>query len=263
MRYLVCWLARCAACGAVFIVAAMGYAQVVVTEIMYDPLTENTWEWVEIRNTSTMPLDLDGWVFDDDDDSKLAAPNISAVNGNTVVPASGVAVLYNGGDLNFDPARFTNPWGAGIVLVPVSNFTSLAAGTAGDAIGLWSSYANYLADDLMTTISPRRSFNSAAASVNYAPTNGFPATTNGRSIAWNGVGSVTSGANWVASANGALGAHVSVQTTLPGTPINNVADRGTPGIVPGGGAATGLLITEVMYDPASAEPAWGTVLLLR
>ena len=49
---------------------------------------------------------------------------------------------------------------------------------------------------------------------------------------------------------------MSVQTMLPGAAINDVADRGTPGTVPGGGAAAGLLITEIMYDPASAEPDW-------
>jgi hypothetical protein len=104
--------------------------------------------------------------------------------------------------------------------------------------------------------SPRRSFDSTVTSVNFATTNGYPAVTNGHSIAWRGVGSVTNAANWSASANGAFGAHVSVQTTLPGTPINNVADRGTPGVVPGGGAASGLLISEIMYDPASTESAW-------
>jgi hypothetical protein len=104
--------------------------------------------------------------------------------------------------------------------------------------------------------SPRRSFNSAVASVNFASTNGYPTVMNGQSIAWNGAGNIASGANWVASADGALGAHQSVQTTLPGTAINNVLDRGTPGAVPGGGATSGLVISEIMYDPASNEPAW-------
>jgi predicted secreted protein len=108
----------------------------------------------------------------------------------------------------------------------------------------------------MSMTSPRRSFNSSVTSVNFATTNGYPAATNGHSIAWRGAGSVTNPAMWGASANGAFGAHVSVQTTLPGAPINDVADRGTPGAVPGGGAAAGLLITEIMYDPASPEPAW-------
>jgi hypothetical protein len=237
-----------------FITAAIAHAQVVITEVMYDTdANENIWEWIEIQNTTAAPVDLNGWILDDDDDNSLQSANISSGTGNTVVPAGGVAVLYNAAPnaLDFNPTRFTNTWASPIALIGVSTFTSLA--NSGDAIGLWDSLADYQADDLMVMTGTRRTFNSAISSINYST--GYPNATNGRSLAWKGTGSVTDPVQWVASVDGEFGARTSVPTTMQGL-LNSTDDVGTPGMPPSGTAAAGLRITEIMYDPASPEPAW-------
>jgi hypothetical protein len=238
-------------------------AQLQFTEVMYEPGGDDgLWEWVEIRNTSAAAVDLNGWVFDDDDDSTInamAGANIRAVNGNTIVPAGGVAVLYPGDELDFMPTRFTDAWGVGTNLIAVDGFTSL---TGTDAIGLWPSYAAYAADTIpMVTTSPRRTFAGAAATLSYAT--GFPAASNKRSIAWDGTGSPSDGMQWVESepgVGGGLGPYhevTSIQTTIPFAPINDTADRGNPGVRPAGPAAAGLLITEIMFAPASPTATAG------
>jgi hypothetical protein len=224
---------------------------------MYDTHDDdNVWEWIEVLNTTATPVDLNGWVLDDDDDNSLASSNINSGSGNTIVPAGGVAVLYNASAsaLNFNPTRFTNTWGGPITLIGVDPFTGGLA-NSGDAFALWNSLANYQADDLMVMTGKRRNFASAVTSLDYNEGSGYPSTTNGRSIAWTGTGNVTDPSRWTASDVGQFGARRNAPTTIH-APLNSTSDLATPGIPPTGTAAPGLRITEIMYDPASPEPDW-------
>lgn len=187
--------------------------------------------------------------------------NIQAEHGNTIVPAGGVAVLYPGSDLGYAPERFTSAWGSSVNLIPVVGFTSL---TATDAIGLWPSQSAHAADALPGTTAPRRTFASAAALLNFAI--GFPEVRNRRSMAWKGTGSWSDGSQWVESTAGAEGApgpyqeRTSIETTIATALINNTVDRGNPGFLPSGAASAGLLITEIMFAPATpvAPSGWSS-----
>ncbi|MEX0643417.1 MAG: lamin tail domain-containing protein [Pirellulales bacterium] len=232
--------------------------QIVFTEVMYQPGgADALWEWVEVLNTGSSAVNLDGWVFDDDDDGALGGalggPNIVASpTNNTMIPAGGVAVLYPGDELGFMPARFLDAWGSGINLIGVNGFTAISAG---DAIGLWSSRENYNADAIGgATMSPRRTFSSAAASFSYAT---FDAADDGFSIAWNGTGNPTNLTNWAQSEEDLLGAFASEQTTIENAQINSTLDRGNPGLKSSGTAPAGLRITEIMFAPKSPQVTSG------
>jgi hypothetical protein len=244
-----CFSVRVAVLAAL-LMASAARGQVIITEIMHSPAgADALWEWIEILNTGGTPVDLDGWVFDDDDNPHIAAANITSGGGarNTIVLAGGTAVLYAGDELDFMPERFNAAWGGGITLIGVDGFTAL---TATDAIGLWPTHASYMADAIpMATISPRRTFASAIAAIDYST--GFPDAEDGHSIAWNGGGNMTNGANWVESQGESGGAFVSIETSVEGAQINSADDRGNPGGLPAGPAAAGLRITEIMFAPNS------------
>lgn len=240
--------------------AAPASAELVVTEMMINPTSpgDDAWEWIEVLNTGSENVDLAGAIFGKLNEAENAAEDIGAMAAHTIVPAGGVAVLYDGAASGFDDALFRAAWGlpGSVPLVAAAGFPDLSNSGVNRNFGLWTSataYETALADDGLGTVRVA-SFAGAAFSMNYA--SGFPSVAvDGPSLAWNGAGSYQDGANWSASIAG--GANVtSVPVIQDGQPINDVLDLANPGRVPPGSAAGGLLITEIMYDPASPEPAW-------
>lgn len=252
--------------ASVAVVVASGFhgvadAQLVVTELMVNPKSADdaVWEWIEVRNEGAAPIDLNGALFAKLGEAENTTADVSAATAaNTVIPAGGVAVLYDGDGSAFNDQLFREAWslGAGVPLIAVDGFPALANSGTSRNFGLWTdaaAYAAALADDGEGT-QRVSSFAGAALSLDYA--NGFPSVSaNGPSIAWNGVGSFSDGANWAVSVAGS-GVVASLPIFAPGTPVNNPLDIGNPGRVAPGSAASGLLISEIMYDPASPDATW-------
>ncbi len=238
-------------------------AQLEITEVMFNPLSanDNVWEWIEVRNLGGSPVDMDGAFADRVGDLVTAFP---AVDGglatNTVIPAGGIAVLYDanlgsGNPSNFNDQRFRDAWelDGSVSLIGVDSFPPLT-NTGGTAFGFWADATAYNSDVSDIGNGPEvTSLANTLFSLDYTTGTGFPASSNGTSMRWSGSGSYQVGSGWGLSTLGQTGVVTSVEVSVTGF-TNSTLDIGNPGFVPAAGTpAAGLLITEIMYNPRSPE----------
>ncbi|MEN0111445.1 MAG: lamin tail domain-containing protein [Planctomycetota bacterium] len=264
-------------------IPAVGHAELVVTEIMYDPgSNESRWEWFEVHNTGAFAVDLDGYFIDrvgdreriDGVPSILSAPAFGdGVVGNaTVIPAGGVAILYNGDGLAYDPARFRAAWPGttpGATLIGVSGWsanqltnaprpTTIAPSLPALTVGLWRDEAAYRSDaaDFGTPTSPsRRVFRVDNAAVVFGYDDSSPwRSSNNRSSLLHAGGPALSWSSWTLANHPFGETSLSVETYFA-EPVG-ANDYGSPGIPPPGKPSVGgLTVTELMYNAASTTSA--------
>jgi predicted extracellular nuclease len=185
----------------------------VISEIMYNPasIPDNPWEWVELVNAGTTVVDLAGFVLDDDDLEVLSAPNISA---GSIAPGE-TAILFD--TENNDAPAFTAAWGAGMNLVPVTDWPELS--NQSDRVALWDNLDNY----------NNRNFANAVDDVAYNDISPWPLDDGISSIYLTDLNSDNSlGANWalsVVSVNTPAG--IVYESNPAGD--NNATNIGSPG----------------------------------
>lgn len=269
-------------------------AQLVVTEVMYDPASDETrWEWIEVHNRGSAAVDLDGFVIDrvGDRERTTVTANIQsrplvgaeAVFNATVIPAGGIAILYNGPGLGYSPSRFRAAWPGltpGATLVGVEGWSSNALTNSPSAteyapslpaltVGLWPDEASYRLDaaDFGQPGSPDRRVHrttNAAAAFGYDNDSPWPDAMGRASILYRG-GAVFSPTSWGRS-NYPFGGVTESRATFVPVPLS-APDYGSPGVAPPGAPdGAGLYFTEALYDPASpigAQNEWEWIEVLN
>ncbi len=271
------WLTRASIFCLSLAMASSAFAQLQITEVMYNATDDNAWEWIEIRNTGGSAIDLNGYLGFNLGDRDITAPNPtinSTLDPDTTINPGEIAIIYDGfygtgNPNNFVDQRFRDAWGlgAGVKLIAADFFPGMSnsVGNQGQSIGFWQSDAQWKLDQTPTELDPvnnpgvftniTTSFANAAFSLDFSGAS-FPAVDGVSSITWTGNGSNQVGSNWVQSVSGTNGAVTSSIVQFSGS-VNNTNDIGNPGIVPPGiPSTTGLHFTEIMYDPASSEPNW-------
>ncbi len=182
---------------------AAAQANVLITEIMYDPAGGNEHEYVELYNSGDATVDLTGYTLSDD--PSQTTPHPFTLTGGSIAPG-GTAILIRIDATARFLVNYQNAWGAGLNWIEVNPWPVFTNG--GDVVEL---------SDASNTV---------IASVDYSITNGYPAPNNASSIYMLDVNAVSpyAASNWALSQHGVDGAHFGQSP--------RASDIGSPGVIP-------------------------------
>ncbi len=191
---------------------AAANADLLITEVMYDPAGGNEHEYVELYNSGATTIDLTGYTLSDDPGQTI--PNTYTLPGGSIDPGeTALLVRIDGSRLL---SNYQNAWGAGLNFIEVTP---------------WPIYTN--GGDTVVLYDP---FNTVVASVDYRPSNSYPVSNDSSSIYMLDPGAANpyDGSNWALSADGIDGAHFG---NAP-----RASDVGSPGLVVPEPATMSLLV---------------------
>ncbi|MFO0788597.1 MAG: lamin tail domain-containing protein [Pirellulales bacterium] len=221
-----------AACLVTWLSSSAVFAEVIISEIMYNPagtdldttVTPNlSREWVELYNTGTSAVDVSGWQFGDSQDGNWS----TSFPSGTVIGANQTLVITG------DTISFDKEWGTGINRIQVGGFPILANNPS----------------PTNETATIRNTTGIFVDSVNFDAANGWPRVdgSNGQSIVLSPQGLNSSdnniGTNWKPAMRGVYGA------TFRNADGENHGSPGTVDTVP-----------QIPFAP-SPDAAWSLVYL--
>ncbi len=206
-------------------VTAPAEGRVIITEIMYNPASEEAkgeTEWVEIANVGDATIELIDWRLDDEDTQEWANWGPFSVT----LPPGAIAVLVN--EAAVTEETFRKAWGLDVpntdgrekcIIIPVR----------------WGSLAN-TADEQNEVLQLLNADGKVACEVNYQTQGSWPRVgrPDGSSIYLHDItaSNLNDGANWRASRDDEEGRNAGIRP-VKRNEVFNGADFGSPGFVAG------------------------------
>ena len=200
--------------------APVASAQVIITEIMFDPFGNNEHEYVELYNSGDQPVDLTGYVLSDTSFNAMIFPAV-------VLGPGEVAVAVRTGD---SPARvlqnYIDAWGSDVTWVePAPGSSWPIYSNSGETVALYTSFSLFETDAFAQLDGDLR-YQNAIDVVSYSD-DAFPDGIDSASIYLTDLSADNgNGANWALSQDGVDGAR------FGNSPRSG--DLGSPGVLPGG-----------------------------